>query len=150
MRALLPLLMLCVLGCDSPTSGSGQEGNVCTMSGFKCATPTCSQFPTTPGCDYVSPTNAYCPLDRPQCFDPSKITGYCDPNKAVCAKPKMSPPPQCPSTLCTINDVETCNDTNAQLFCNNGFTCTNFGCAVDMSMGGSTDGGMPDMASGGG
>jgi len=138
------------IGCDSPSGDNGGYGQICAMAGDKCATPACSQFPTNPGCDYVDPMNAYCPLSHPQCFDPSKAPGYCDPSFNVCAKAKAMPPPQCPSMLCSKNDVAVCNDVNDQLFCTGGYGCVKFGCGTDGGADGASDGAAPtDGASGG-
>ena len=139
MRSLI-ILSLSVLACDSPDGNSGSKGDVCTMPGNVCATPTCSQFPTQADCDYVMPTNAYCPLVRPHCFDPSRIAGYCDPMVAICGALKMGA--MCPQPLCTAADVKSCYDTNNLVFCKDIYRCIPFGC-----MDGGTDGG--DLGGGG-
>ncbi len=138
MRSLMLLIAVAAMGCDSPSGDGGQQGDVCVTAGWKCATPACSQFPTNPGCDYVDPMNGRCPIDRPQCFDPSKASGYCDPAFSVCAKAKAAPPPQCPPMLCSRGDVAVCNDVNDALYCVNGYHCQTFGCNPD---GGAGDGG---------
>jgi hypothetical protein len=132
MRSLLLLsLALLPAACDSPDGSGGTVGEVCAAAGFVCDTPTCSQFPTMTGCDYVLPSNAHCPFEKPHCFDPTKTTGYCNPTGGICTKPKGA----CMQKLCTADDVKTCYDTNDRLFCKDGYSCTPFGCM---------DGGIPD------
>ncbi len=151
MRAgsLLAFTLLAAVGCGSNNNDGGLHDTVCSTAGWKCATAACAMAPVSMGCDYVAPTNGFCPTDRSTCFDPSKAAGYCDPAKSICARMK-TPAVQCKPMPCTVADVEMCMDTNAQLFCANGFACVPFGCGgEDMSMSIPTDGGAPDLMVGG-
>jgi hypothetical protein len=119
---------LALPACDDLSNGA--VGEACPQAGFRCATPACSEFPTTPGCSDVAPTNQRCPLGAPHCFDPSTAMGYCDPTRAACT---LSPDggAACPALLCTRAALTSCYVVTDDLFCRGAETCVRFGCPQD-------------------
>jgi len=144
MRTVLFGLFSCALvivsGCNDNTTGAGES---CTVPGWRCATPACSQFPTNPGCQSVAPTQGFCPGDSAHCFDPTALSGYCNPATGVCAQSIAGRP--CPAKLCSKLDVMSCYtlQSDGDVFCRGANTCVPFsmGCP---DAGAPVDEGVPD------
>jgi hypothetical protein len=113
------LILLMLLGCEEDL------GPACRMVD-RCATVACSQFPTTTGCTFMAPVNGRCPIGHPQCFDPTRHKDYCNPQNALCAKPRDPVPATCPARLCGSGDVAVCNEIGGGVFCQDGHRCLAF------------------------
>jgi hypothetical protein len=135
MRIALALALLSLVGCNEE---NGAVGDPCTTPGFLCSTPTCYQFPKSPGCTFVAPMNGRCPLDHEHCADPKVSSAYCDPTKGVCGTLLATHPDPCPD-FCNQADVAVCYDISTLPVCAGGSDCVAF---VNCTMG---DGGV-DMA----
>ena len=129
-RLLAPafaLALASIASCQSGGDSTGAVGELCTTPGNRCATPTCSDFPTNPGCDDVDPIMSHCPLDHSHCFDPTASKDYCGGTLGVCFNPKVPYPAMCPARICTKADVEVCNTVDSSdVFCRAPFQCVKF------------------------
>jgi hypothetical protein len=140
---MVAVALLAVAGCADNGDSGGAQGDVCMNASWRCDTPACSQYPATPGCHSVAPTQQHCPLDHPHCFDPTTLMAYCAPSVGVCA---MFGPAgmNCPPKNCSAADVAVCGTLDNDVFCRSPFTCVKFDPSCAAGDGGAPDGGAHD------